>query len=163
MVRAARRARDGLFAAWRRKQQSAARPRACAYRCRAWLFACGNRIGLGHPQRKCYRNSRIWLRGAREGERRRALTYPHATGTSDTGCRISLARPVGFVALRRSRRQSCVVQTIIVGDSFLLNEATRNQSIQSAHERLAYLKPSHVEVAALFQRGELSSKKDPAI
>ena len=94
MVRAARHAGDGLFAARRRRHQLLRDPTlariGAAHGCSAaavalaWAIRSGNVIAIPESG----------SRGACKGERRRALTDADAAGASDAGCSVSTAQPL---------------------------------------------------------------------
>ena len=66
-------------------------PHAGADRRRARMLGSRGCAGLGHPQRKSHRNSRIRLSSACQGKRCGAFSHTHAARPADIGCSVPRA------------------------------------------------------------------------
>ncbi len=110
-------------------------PTARAYWRGTWLLASRRCFGVDHSgrQRHCY--SRIRQRGARKGERSRALIGPDIRGASSTGCRASAAQPLGKMPLDLFQPTSGVIEGYSDCGSALLH-AARNLISSSERPRL---------------------------
>src|SRR5215469_18101140 len=97
VVRAARHADHGLFAARRSRREPAAQLDAGAHCRRAWLLAGRGGAGVDNAKRPRHFDSRIRLIGPRQGECGSTVARPHRAGPPSARRCVSTAWPLNAV------------------------------------------------------------------